>query len=156
MLNKSSEIPITIYTALVELVTHTENIRWGRLNTFLTMSSIMIAAWAILFATPVSTCLKKALLAFLCIPGILLGPAFSALGRRSSEFLDLYYELALQMEKTFPENVPKPFLTGQEKIRHEVLHKRSKHITSSRWLLKVIPLLFTGVFLFLVIVSCAQ
>ncbi|MEM3433366.1 MAG: hypothetical protein QXI12_07490 [Candidatus Methanomethyliaceae archaeon] len=153
MSNGSSEIPITIYTGLVELVTHAENIRWGRLNTLLTMSSIMITAWAIVFAAPASVSLKKTLLTVLCVPGILLGPAFSLLGRRSSDFLDLYYELALQMEHFFPENAPRPFLAGQQ-IRQEVARKRGKHFTSSRWLLRAIPLLFTSLFTFLMVLSC--
>jgi len=92
MTNSSEKLPSSvtapdIYQALTSLVMHSEQVRWSRVNTFLVISSLLIAAWVgVLAGTNTNSFPDKKLLLFvLCIPGSLLGVLWARLGWRSSE-----------------------------------------------------------------------
>lgn len=139
-----------VYAQLVALVVHSEQIRWGRLNVLLVISSIFATAWAVVFAGTQTFLFKKALPVLMCMPGVLLGPAFAYLGKRSSDYLDCYYDLAKQIEGTF-QGLPKPF-HASDSIRQTVRSGWMRG-TSSRALVTRIPFLFAVFFLTLATVS---
>ena len=140
-----------IYNLLTSLVIHSEQVRWTRLNTFLVVASIFLAAWAGIFAGTDDFPYKKYLLFALCIPGIFLGILWAVLGWRSSQYLDDFHDSAYKMEEDFDEKLAKP-LHLSEKRRKGVRESMTRY-TSSKWLVTAVPLIFTVLFLSLCVAS---
>jgi hypothetical protein len=78
-----------IYDSYRELVINSENISWGRFQNLLTINSILVVAWATLFAADAHFWARLVMTA-ITIPGILAGIAWAYLGKRSRQYLDLY------------------------------------------------------------------
>ena len=140
-----------IYNLLTSLVMHSEQVRWTRLNTFLVVASIFLAAWAGIFAGTDVFPYKQYLLFALCIPGIFLGILWAVLGWRSSQYMDDFHDSAHKMEEAFDEKLPKPLHLSEE--RRKGVRKNMTRYTSSRWLVTAVPLIFTALFLSLGVAS---
>lgn len=140
-----------IYGLLTSLVMHSEQVRWTRLNTFLVVASIFLAAWAGIFAGTDDFQYKQYLLFALCAPGIVLGILWAVLGWRSSQYMDDFLDSAHKMEESFDERLPKPLHISEE--RRKGLRKGVTRYTSSKWLVTAIPLLFAALFLSLATAS---
>ena len=156
----SSVTTSDVYQVLTSLVIHSEQIRWNRLNIFLIICSIFVAAWVVVLAEVHGFPCKQQLLIVLCAPGILLGLLMTRLGWRSSEYLDDFHNKALEMEVHFEDQMPKPFHLSQN--RRESMQKdsekysSSESYTSSKWIVTAIPFTFAVLFLFLALISlCA-
>ena len=134
-----------IYNLLTSLVMHSEQVRWTRLNTFLVVASIFLAAWAGIFAGTDAFPYKQFLLFALCIPGIFLGVLWAVLGWRSSQYMDDFHDSAHKMEESFDEKLPKPLHLSEE--RRKGMRKRMTRYTSSKWLVTAVPIIFTALFL---------
>ena len=140
-----------IYNLLTSLVMHSEHVRWTRLNTFLVVASIFLAAWAGIFAGTDDFPYKDYLLFALCIPGIFLGILWAVLGWRSSQYMDDFHDSAHKMEEAFDGMLPKPLHLSEK--RRKGVRKSMSRYTSSKWLVTAVPLIFTALFLSLVIAS---
>jgi len=136
-----------IYALLADLVMHSEETRWSCLNTMLVVDSIFLAAWAGLFAGTKSFAGKESLLALLCTPGIALGVLFACLGWRSSQYLDDFHSQAHRIEEDFPRGLPRPFHRGEQ--RRRTVRSGLPRLTSSKWLVTAIPVIFAILFLML-------
>ena len=140
-----------VYQTLVSLVEHSEQVRWTRLNTFLVVASIFLAAWAGIFAGTNNFEFKSWLLFALCCPGFVLGVMWACLGWRSSQYMDDFHDTAHKMEATFNGQLPKPFHVSES--RRKGLKKGISRYTSSKWLVMAVPALFTLLFVALGIAS---
>ena len=140
-----------IYNLLTSLVMHSEQVRWTRLNTFLVVASIFLAAWAGIFAGTDDFPYKQYLLFALCIPGIFLGILWAVLGWRSSQYMDDFHDSAHKMEDAFDERLPKHLHLSED--RRKGVRKRMTRYTSSKWLVTAVPLIFTALFLILGVAS---
>lgn len=134
-----------VYDMLATLALHSETMRWTRVNTLLAVDSILLAAWAGLFAGTDPFVGKETLLALLCVPGVILGVLFASLGWRSSEYMDDFHYAAHEMEKQFPAVLPRPFHISES--RRETVRKGLARFTSSKLMVAVIPLVFAVLFL---------
>jgi hypothetical protein len=134
-----------IYGMLATLALHSETVRWTRVNTLLVVDSILLAAWAGLFAGTNAFLGKETLLALLCVPGVILGVLFAWLGWRSSEYMDDFHYAAHEMEKQFPPALPRPFHISES--RRETVRKSLVRFTSSKLMVAAIPLVFAVLFL---------
>lgn len=140
-----------VYGLLTSLVMHSEQVRWTRVNTLLVVDSIFLAAWVGLFAGTDPFGGKKILLAFLCVPGILLGLLFARLGWRSSQYMDDFHDLAYKMEGQFPQGLPRPFHGSEQ--RRKGVRLGVERFTSSKWLVASIPVMFAVLFAGLAVAS---
>jgi len=140
-----------VYNLLTSLVMHTEQLRWTRLNTFLVVASIFLAAWAGIYAGTDAFTYKQYLLLVLCFPGIFLGILWAFLGWRSSQYMDDFHEIALKMEEDFHEQLPKPMHISED--RREGVRESATRYTSSKWLVTVVPLIFAILFIALCVAS---
>lgn len=140
-----------VYDMLATLALHSETVRWTRVNTLLAVDSVLLAAWAGLFAGTDSFVGKETLLALLCVPGIILGVLFARLGWRSSEYMDDFHYAAHEMEKQFPPALPRPFHISES--RRETVRKGLTRFTSSKLMVAAIPLVFSVLFLGLAVAS---
>lgn len=140
-----------VYGLLTSLVMHSDQLRWTRVNTLLVVDSIFLAAWAGLFAGTDAFSGKEALLALLCVPGVLLGLLFARLGWRSSQYMDDFHDLAHKMEEKFPESLPRPFHASE--ARRRGVRLGVERFTSSKWLIAAVPVMFTVLFVGLGVAS---
>ena len=150
--SRSSVTTSDVYQVLTSLVMHSEQVRWSRLNTFLVISSLFVAAWVGVLAGTNSFPDKKLLLFVLCIPGIVLGVLWARLGWRSSEYMDDFHKQALEMEGQFPHKIPTPFHLSEK--RRENVSKSTAKFSSSKWLVAAIPVNFSVLFVVLAWLSC--
>lgn len=140
-----------VYQTLTSLVIHSEQVRWNRLNIFLIICSVFVAAWVGVLVGTDPFPDKKILLFVLCIPGSLLGLLWVRLGWRTSHYLDDFHNKAFEMENQFPEELLRPFHVSEE--RRENTREGKDKFTSSRWLIAVIPVIFSLLFVILAVLS---
>jgi hypothetical protein len=140
-----------IYRTLTSLVMHSEQVRWMRLNVFLIQSSIFVAAWVTLFAKTDPFAARPFLLALLCLPGIVIGFVWAFLGKRSSGYLDDFHKLAEDIERRLPAEVARPFCRSEE--RRSSVRSGFGRITSSKFLVTYVPIMFSLFFLALFVLS---
>ena len=121
-----------IYSTLTSLVMHTEQLRWTRLNTYLVVASVSLAAWAAMFAGTAEFAYKSLVLVLLCVPSFILGLLWGPLGWRSSCYMDDFHDQALDVEKHIPPELPKPFHTSEARRkrlrRHSPPHGRRHEV----------------------------
>jgi hypothetical protein len=149
--SRSSVTKSDVYQILTSLVMHSEEVRWSRLNAFLVISSLFVAAWVGVLAGTDPFPDKKILLFLLCVPGALLGVLWFRLGWRSSEYMDDFHDKAFEVESKFPHEMPKPFHISEK--RRENVRKGTEKFTSSKWLVATIPRIFSLLFIGLAFLS---
>ena len=140
-----------VYQVLTSLVMHSEQVRWSRLNTFLVISSVFVAAWVGVLAGTKPFPDKTLLLFVLCIPGVVLGALWTRLGWRSSEYMDDFHQKAFEIEGQFPHGIPMPFHLSEN--RRETVRAGTERFTTSKWLVSAIPFAFSLFFLVLASLS---
>jgi hypothetical protein len=143
-----------VYAALVELVIHSESISWNRFYNFLMGNSILVLAWATIFAN--CNCkgsVVNVVLVAICVLGGLSGVAWAALGWRGRTFLHEYLALADRMEgdnTCWPPGLQKYKPFG---LTLEVGDTGVQPWARSRPILVVGPLLFTFLYVVLLVAS---
>ena len=141
------------YPALTQLVTSAEAITWNRFSNFLMSNSILILAWAAIYAGTASPPMAKVILIAIGLLGVLTCPLWAALGSRGRKFLNAYVHLASLMEDDatlWPAQFAKyqPFKTT-ESLRETLPWKEF----GSFFLVTFTPLLFTAFYLVLLVAS---
>ena len=143
----------SLYSAATNLAIYSEQSRWARLNSYLVVNSILLVAWATVFASQ-SGDHRSSVLAVLCLPGIALGILWAFLGERSSQYLDILHSSIEKFEKSIPVEMSlRPFLeiAGlREKVRGG--GKLTK-LTSSRTIVIGVPIVFSLLYVFLGVIS---
>ena len=106
--------PRELYSVVVQLYTHFENITWGRFYNFLMANTILILAWATLFASDSSEkFVFRFLLCMISFFGGATGAYWGALGYRGRQFVDKFSDIAEQLENDWPNELKaqKPLAT---------------------------------------------
>src|SRR5207244_552336 len=88
------------YPALIQLVVHAESISWNRLYNFLMGNSILVLAWATIYASNQDSVPTRLVLSAICVLGGLSGIAWADLGKRTRKHLDQHFDQAREIEKS--------------------------------------------------------
>jgi hypothetical protein len=80
------------------MIIHAENISWTRFYNFLMFNTILILAWATIYAPQTRPGMARFVLAIMCVLGGISGVAWAGLGCRGRKFLDEYINLAVKFE----------------------------------------------------------
>ena len=140
-----------MYTTFFQLVLHSESISWSRFNNLLIINSILILAWATIFASNSSSRLaSKIVMVVICALGILSSVAWADLGKRGREYLDAYKNKAKSIETN-----KKDWWEGCIDNDYKPFHidKKPKWYSSSRFLVGYGPYFFVVVYGILLIAS---
>ena len=140
-----------LYAVITQMVIQDEAISWNRLYNFSMANSILVLAWATIYASSQNTISAKIVLSAICLLGGLSGIAWAELGTRTRKHFDGHFAQALAIEKKTnawePEvdDATKPFL-GSEAIR-----STAAWYSSNPFLLKYTPLGFTALYVVLLV-----
>jgi hypothetical protein len=147
-----------LYSALTQLVIHAESISWNRLYNFLTCNCILLLAWSTISASE-PACPGKTAMVLMCLVGGISGIAWWELGRRGRAFLDHYGNHAKRLEEqpnAFDPSVPKGEVEGSDPPR-EVwpfqFRVEGPLFGKSRYILTWGPLVFTGLYMALAVIT---
>lgn len=88
-----------VYLSTLQLVMHSEATTWNRFYNFLMGNSILILAWATIFASKNNSVAAKCVMLAICILGAISGIAWAALGYRGREFVKKNLNIGANMEK---------------------------------------------------------
>ena len=152
---KSTDLSNTeneVYRTICTFVTSSEQARWSRLNTFLVLSSIFLAAWVTVYTRTKHFELERVFLSAICLPGLVFSLPWAVLCRRASKDLDSFHALGLRMEKWCAEQMPQPFHVSQ-KSRGKTASTFWKRRTSSMFLVTAVPTLIWILFACLLALS---
>jgi hypothetical protein len=128
------------------MVIHAEAISWNRLYNFLMGNSILVLAWATVYASTQASILTRVVLTAICLLGGGSGVAWASLGGRTRKHVQRHFDQALEIEQTPPmweDGIPnelKPF-TGTSAIRDS-----AKWYSTNHFLLKAMPWAFTALY----------
>lgn len=145
-----------LYDALIQLLGDAESISWNRLYNFLMGNSILVLAWATIYASMDRSIMTVLVLSAICILGGVTGIAWSILGARSRRYHRLHLKQAIELEgsSTFwPATMPatlKPYTTLADS------EKPASFFTRSAGILVWVPLAMTVLYLLLMIASLIQ
>ncbi len=93
----------TLYNASIQLIIHAENTSWTRIINFLTADSILMLAWATIFAS--SDLANKAwVLIIMSLVGFLLSIVWAPFGSRGRRYFKRYVDIAKALEQNISEN----------------------------------------------------
>ncbi len=143
------------YAAMIQMVIQIENVSWTRLYNYLMGSSILVLAWATVYASALKSPWTTAVLFFLALVGALAGPAWASLGTRARGQLELVYQAARRLESNSSAWEPN-VVNGDLPLSVVATARDSASIYSSNpFLLKWAPLSFTGLnIVFLLATAC--
>ena len=140
-----------IYYKFIDLAQNTEENRWGRFNALLVVDTVLLAVWGSLIDSTVLGDFNQWLLAFVCIPGLLLSLIWKELGARTSRYHKYYIDHAKAIEDSFPikGNIPMIMTHADKKAKRNRLYD----VTSSTFIVTYVPLFFALIFSILLIAS---
>jgi hypothetical protein len=87
-----------VYAVLVQEGIHTESITWSRFSNYLLFSSVLIVAWATMWASNEVGRNGKVLVG-LCLLGLISGGYWAVLGYRGRKMLDAIEKMARDLER---------------------------------------------------------
>lgn len=145
-LGKINLPPEALYNAAVILTTHSDAMSWVRLYTLLTANSIILLAWAALFAgSSKDAATAQQLGFFLALPGFLLSLAWAPFGSRNRRLHRRWGDFYTAMERAArPGNHVGPGASA-EALNYLIIEEHCK----SGQLVVAVPLMFADIFLFL-------
>ena len=143
----------TMYETFRALETYSDQSRWNRFNICLIVNSILLLSWARLFSIQPDR--PNLILIAICLIGIVMGPIWSSIGTRSSQYQDSMHKGALAIEKTEEDfannNIPKPYSRIED--TREKVEKGEFTFSSSKNMLNYIPKAFSVLFFILLLYS---
>ncbi len=143
-----------IYSDLVQLVKHSELLRWNRFHNYLMINSILVVAWAIIYVSEQCSPIKIFVLIGICILGGISGIVWSGLGYRSCKFHNRFLKMAKELENkhiTFPKKLNEKYkiMNETDEMRESLKYK----IFSSWNILRIGPCCFTVFYILLLFVN---
>lgn len=140
-------IQIDPYSTLAQLVTSAEAITWNRFNNFLVSNTILMMAWATVYAGNKTSSMSMMVLVVMTVVGFTTCPMWAALGSRGRGFLKAYIQLGSLIEddnNLWPKEFDKykPFKKTEE-LREELPWNQF----GSFFILTFIPWLFAVLYL---------
>lgn len=132
-----------LYSAAIQLIIHAENITWTRSSNFLLANSILMLAWATIFASSLCDQRKAVFLSLLSGLGFVLSFVWAPFSYRSRRYLKAYRESGITLEQNLSPPLHEGPLSKGEKITFSYFEEAAR----SGVLTVVIPLTFAAVFL---------
>ena len=132
-----------LYAAITQMIIQDEAISWSRLYNFSMGNSILVLAWATIYASIHNTTSTKIVMSVICLLGGLSGIAWANLAARARKHVEKHFAQALAIDKNANawangiDDALKPFL-GSENLR-----SNAAWYSSNLFLLKYTPLGFT-------------
>ena len=150
---KQKIAPNILYPSLVQLVIHAETINWNRFYNFLMSNSILILAWATIYAQQLPD-FATTVLVVISVLGLVSCIAAAALGWRGTGYLEKYVDLGVRIEadeECWGTNLADEYklLTITEQYGKDA----SCCWARSRYLLRLGPVAFLIFYVFLLCVS---
>jgi hypothetical protein len=133
------------YETSKDMVVFNEQLRWTKFYNSLVFNSILLLGWATIYAGSDKAPLKSFVLVLICVLGAGLSIFWGALGRRTSEYLDLFHYDALETEKKLIGNGPF--------YKAEHMETKTKAYQSSRNVVTYVPYIIGVFYLVLIPVS---
>ncbi|HSL83828.1 MAG TPA: hypothetical protein VLF66_13715, partial [Thermoanaerobaculia bacterium] len=158
----STTLTLATYQAVNQHWAHAEQERWAILYNFLMASTILLLAWAAVFASEPSL-LRRIVLAVLALAGATISLLWVTIGCRVSSFIRVYGELGEQVERQLGIGSVGPFHAG-ERLRIEEKRNPTDGTMMDRWGRKVasrqfmviLPLLFATIYVLLLVASLVR
>ena len=152
--SSSDHLP-AVYAAGTNQWIHAEQMRWTILYNFLVGNTILLLAWATLYATllshPGSLGLRIVLIGS-CFVGICGGVVWTFLEHRANGFSEQYFKTGLDLERLLlneQTDVTGPFLATEQ-------HRAHGGPIKTHVIVVAVPIVFSTIYLVLLIVSiCA-
>ena len=132
-----------LYKATIDLIIHAENITWTRSSNFLLANSILMLAWATIFASSLWDQRKAVFLSLLSGLGFVLSFVWAPFSYRSRRYLKSYKDRGIELEQ----NLSPPLQEGPLSAGERIPFSYIEEITKSEHMSWFIPLAFAAVFL---------
>lgn len=145
--------PKEVYSSIVQFVCALESSTWNRFYNYLMGNSILILAWATVFASNINPVIVLLVLASICFFGGLSGLFWSATAERGKKFMMVYLELGKKLEEN-----PNLFPKDLSQYKHFTENLRLSETLPKGWggsyrILKYGPLSFTILYVVLLLAS---
>ena len=137
---------VDMYKELSRISSFLEQIRWPRFNHLLVVNTILLIFIGVLGEIESISDYKTLAQAAICVMGAFFSICWILLGWRSSKYLDDCNDKIESMEEKDKLHNIKPY-TDFKKIRPKCATK----ITSSKYIITLVPLMFLALFVFLFI-----
>jgi hypothetical protein len=108
---------LVAYDAINRHWVHAEDERWSILSNFLLASTILLLAWAAVFAAPGSPA-RRLILSLVALVGLAITVLWLTIASRVSVFIDLYTRLGEDVEQAL-EISKGPFSEARDRIREK-------------------------------------
>lgn len=138
--------PAELYQAASQQWAHAEQIRWTLLYNYLMASTILLLAWATVYAAQSTLRSRPWILVLLAAAGTVVSLAWVGLGLRASSFVDAYAQLGKALEGQLSENDVGPFAQAAQH-RQKITGWAGR--TTSWRIVAGVPALFALVYLVL-------
>jgi hypothetical protein len=147
------ENPTIRYNATTHHWAHAEQIRWTLLYNYLMASTILLLAWATVFASDNSW--RALLMTTLSIGGIFISVLWVGLGIRATGFVKMYASLGMSLESEIQNQTSNVTAKGpfSSAAAHRSEVKGLAKAAQSGFILKCVPILFIIIFGVLTFVS---
>jgi len=132
-----------LYKAAIQLIIHAENTTWTRSSNFLLANSILMLAWATIFASSLCDQRKAVFLSLLSGLGFVLSFVWAPFSYRSRRYLESFKKSGFELEQNLGRPLHEGPLTVSERIPFSKMEKDAR----SQVLTVFIPLTFAAVFL---------
>ena len=150
---------VAAYDAVNRHWAHAEQERWAILYNFLMASTILLLAWAAVFASQQSL-LRRVVLVVLAVAGALVSLLWVTIGCRVNTFIRIYGELAEDVEARLGIGVVGPFHAGERLRLGEKqnpgggtrMDQWGRRITSRHFVV-LVPLVFASVYVVFILAS---
>ena len=145
--------PKDLYASVINQLISTEHTSWVRFNSFLTTNSILVLAWAAIFAAGRSPPMLVAhiVLYAVCLLGILSCVVWWGLGRRSRRHVEGFLNMGVRMERTWFGSVGMDFHPCETAA--DARNRSPTCWTGSYRIMVYGPVVFAGLYLILLVVS---
>lgn len=151
-----------LYSAQIQLIIHAETTSWNRLYNFLMGNTILVLAWATIYASSHRSLVADLVLSAICIMGGVSGIAWSQLGVRSRRILNKYMKQASAIEcdsaawehgvKSASKPIT-PTLSFNAEASEKGVTCNWKRYGTSSYLLKCTPCAFTAFYVALLLAT---
>lgn len=138
-----------LYQAAGQHWAHSEQIRWTLLYNYLMASTILLLAWAAVFAAGSTAAARKTMLVLLAIAGVVISALWFGLAARANSFVQAYAKLSLELENI----ISCGEITGPFRLRDTHKPEGLGNWVQTWFVLRAVPLIFALLYTVLVWIS---
>ena len=152
--SKASEVEEKeLYTCIVNLAIHGQENKWQTITVYILFNTILFLAWSTIFAKQNNSWQFIVALQVFPILGILSSVFWLSLGEDYVSASNLFSDLAVEFERNFPPECIQP-LTRRKEQRDKKAQSFCS-IATSKWLIRLICIMFGVTHTLLIIVGCS-